>query len=83
MQMRTKKHSKTDMEIYLRDQAKRIFYSLEIPLNSLGVFMGKEGDWIYWYSNNHVFDTGSAETEAEAMKEATKYIKQINLRYDI
>lgn len=73
----------TNMEVYLREQAKKIFYSLDIPINSLGVFMGEEDDWIYWYSNDRVFDTGSAETEAEAMKQATKYIKQINLRYDI
>jgi len=83
MQRRTKKHSKTDMEIYLRDQAKRVFYSRNIPIESMGVFNSNTDEWVYWYKDEKIYDTGFADTESEAMKEATKYIKQINLRYDI
>ena len=73
--MRTKKHSDNDMEIYLRDQAKRLFYGRDIPVDSIGVFESIGGDWLYWYSDGFTYDTGVADTEAEALQIAKKNFK--------
>ena len=83
MQRRTKKHSKTDMEIYLRDQAKRLFYSRDIPSNSIGVFQSHVGEWLYWFCDDWVYDTGFADTEAEALQIAKKNFRPLQKRYDI
>jgi hypothetical protein len=71
------------MEIYLRDKAEMVYKSQNIPVDSLGVFKVNEEEWIYWYKDMRLFDTGSANSEPKAMQEATKYIKQINIRHDI
>lgn len=62
------------MEIYLRDKAEKKFKSLNIPVNSLGVFKVSDEEWIYWFNDGKIYDTGSATTEAEAMQKAKQYI---------
>ena len=62
------------MEIYLRDKAEKKFKSLNIPVNSLGVFKANDNEWIYWFNDGKIYDTGSATTEAEAMQKAKQYI---------
>ena len=83
MQRRTKKHSKTDMEIYLREQAKRLFYGRDIPVDSIGVFQSHIGEWIYWFNDDWTYDTGFADTEAEALQIAKKNFKPYQKRHDI
>jgi hypothetical protein len=58
------------MNVYIGDQAKRIFYSLDIPKNSIGVFESKNGEWIYWFTDGWAYDTGSADSELEAHRMA-------------
>jgi hypothetical protein len=62
------------MEIYLRDKAEMVYKSQNIPVPSLGVFKVNEEEWIYWYSDGKIYDTGSATTESEAMQKAKRYI---------
>ena len=62
------------MEIYGRDKAEIVFKSLNIPVNSLGVFKANDNEWIYWFSDGNIYDTGSATTEAEAKQKAKRYI---------
>lgn len=71
------------LEIYLGDQAKKIFFSRDIPIESMGVFKSSVDEWIYWYRDERVYDTGFADTSAEAMQKAKAYITVIDLRYDI
>ncbi len=71
------------MEIYLRESAKKTFYSRDIPIKSMGVFESNKDEWVYWYKDEKIYDTGFADTEAEAIQKAKRYIKVINLRYDI
>ena len=66
------------MEFYLREQAKRLFYSRDIPINSIGVFQSHVGEWLYWSCDEHVYDTGFADTEAEALQKAKARIKLID-----
>lgn len=56
------------MNIFLGDQAKRLFYNRDVPYGSIGVFLSIGGDWVYWYSDGFTFDTGFADTEAEALQ---------------
>jgi hypothetical protein len=58
------------MNVYIGDQARRIFYSLDIPQNSIGVFESNSGDWIYWFSDGWAYDSGSAENKIEALRKA-------------
>lgn len=44
----------------------------EIPLDSIGVFQSAGGDWLYWYNDGFTYDTGVADTEAEAFHIAKK-----------
>jgi hypothetical protein len=69
------------MEIYGRHKAERVFKSQKIPVNSLGVFKGNDNEWVYWYSDGKIYETGSATTEVEAKQKATKNIKLINIRH--
>ena len=62
------------MEIYGRDKAEIVFKSLNIPVNSLGVFKANDNEWVYWYNDGKIYDTGSATTEAEAKQNAKQYI---------
>ena len=62
------------MEIYGGDNAEIIFKSLNIPINSLGVFKANDNEWVYWFSDGKIYDTGSAITEAEAKQKAKQYI---------
>ncbi len=62
------------MEIYLRDKAEKKFNGLNIPDNSMGVFKANDEEWIYWFKDGKIYDTGSATTEAEAMHKAKRYI---------
>ena len=71
------------MNIYIGDQAKKIFFSRDIPIESMGVFKSNTDEWVYWYRDERVYDTGFADTQAEAMQKSKAYIKIINLRYDI
>jgi len=60
------------MKIYLGHQAKSLFYMREVPVESIGVFESIGGDWLYWYSDGFTYDTGVADTEAEALQTAKK-----------
>ena len=71
------------MNIYLGQQAKKLFFGHEIPMDSMGVFKSNIDEWVYWYRDERVYDTGFADTQAEAMQKSKAYIKIINLRYDI
>ena len=71
------------MTIYLGQQAKSLFYMREVPVESMGVFQSNTDEWVYWYRDERVYDTGFADTQAEAMQKSKAYIKIINLRYDI
>jgi len=66
------------MEIYLRDQAKKIFYSRDIPIESMGVFNSNTDEWVYWYKDEKIYDTGFADTEAEALQKAKARITLID-----
>jgi hypothetical protein len=70
------------MEVYLRDKAEMVFKSQNIPVNSLGVFQANDGEWIYWYSDGRIFDSGSSPSEPKAMQEAKKYIKLIDFVHE-
>ena len=70
------------MEIFLRDKAEMVFKSQNIPVNSLGVFQANDEEWIYWFSDGRIFDTGSSPSKPKAMREATKYIKQIDFSHE-
>lgn len=58
------------MNVYVGDQAKRMFHNLDIPKNSIGVFECKNGEWIYWFTDGWTFDSGSASSELEAHRMA-------------
>ena len=59
-----------DMQIYIGDQARVLFDSETIPNNSIGVFLHKVDGWVYWFSDKWYFDSGSAESELEALRKA-------------
>jgi hypothetical protein len=69
------------MEIYGRDKADRVFKSQKIHVNSLGVFKANDNEWVYWYSDGKIYETGSAITEVDAKQKATENIKLINIRH--
>jgi hypothetical protein len=71
------------MEIYLRDQAKRLFYSRDIPVDSIGVFQSHIGEWIYWFNDDWTYDTGFSDTESEALQIAKKNFRPHKKNYDI
>ena len=58
------------MNVYIGDQAKRMFHNLDIPQNSIGAFESNSGEWVYWFSDGWAYDSGSADTETEALKKA-------------
>lgn len=60
------------MNIYIGQQAKSLFYMREIPVGSIGVFQSAGGDWLYWFNDGFTYDTGVADTEAEAFHTAKK-----------
>ena len=70
------------MEIFLRDKAELVFKSQNIPFNSLGVLQANDEEWIYWYSDGRIFDSGSSPSEPKAMQEAKKYIKLIDFVHE-
>ncbi len=35
------------MNIYLGDQAKRLYYGRDIPIDTIGVFQSHRGEWLY------------------------------------
>jgi hypothetical protein len=70
------------MEIFLRGKAEMVFRSQNIPVNSLGVFQANDEEWIYWYSDGRIFDSGSSPSEPKAMQEAKKYIKLIDFSHE-
>jgi len=63
------------MTVFLGDQAKRLYFTKDMPLGSIGVFLGPAGDYLYWYCEGHTYDTGSAETEQEALETAKRNFK--------
>jgi hypothetical protein len=58
------------MNVYIGDDAKRMFHNMDVPQKSIGVFQSNAGDWVYWFSDGWAYDSGSAETEAEALQKA-------------
>jgi hypothetical protein len=58
------------MNVYIGDQAKKMFYNMDIPKKSVGVFQSKSGDWVYWFTDGWAYDSGSADTELEALRKA-------------
>ena len=66
------------MEIYLGDKAEKKFNGLNIPVNSLGVFKANDDEWVYWFSDGKIYDTGSVTTEAEAIQKAKSHIPLID-----
>ena len=66
------------MNIYLGQQAKSLFYMREVPVNSIGVFQSHVGEWLYWFNDGWTYDTGFADTEAEALQIAKKNFKPYN-----
>ena len=62
----------SEMNIYIGDQAKKLFYMREVPVNSIGVFQSHVGEWLYWFNDGWTYDTGFADTEAEALQIANK-----------
>ena len=63
------------MNIYLGDQAKKLFYMREVPVNSIGVFQSHVGEWLYWFNDGWTYDTGFADSETEALQIAKKNFK--------
>jgi len=63
------------MTIYLGEQAKRLFYMREVPIDSIGVFQSHVGEWLYWYNDGFTYDTGFADSETEALQVAKKNFK--------
>jgi len=55
-----------------------VFKSQKIPVNSFGVFKANDDEWIYWFSDGQIYETGSATTEAEALQKAKRHITLIN-----
>jgi hypothetical protein len=45
----------------------------------MGIFESNKDEWVYWYKDEKIYDTGFADTEAEAIQKAKRYIKIINL----
>jgi hypothetical protein len=64
-----------DMQIYIGDQARVLFDSETIPNNSIGVFLHKVDGWVYWFSDKWYFDSGSAESEIDALRKAKDNLK--------
>lgn len=58
------------MNVYIGDDAKRLFHGMDVPHNSIGVFQSNSGDWVYWFTDGWAYDSGSAETEVEALRKA-------------
>jgi hypothetical protein len=63
------------MNIYLGHQAKSLFYMREIPVDSIGAFQAVGGDWVYWYNDGYVYNTGFADTQIEALRIAKENFK--------
>jgi len=64
-----------DMQVYIGDQARVLFDSETIPNNSIGVFLHKMDGWVYWFSDKWYFDSGSAESEIDALRKAKDNLK--------
>ena len=62
------------MKIFGRDKAEIVFKSKNIPVNSLGVFKANDNEWVYWFSDGKIYETGTAITEIEAKQKAKQYI---------
>ena len=58
------------MNVYIGDDAKRLFHSMVVPQNSIGVFQSNSGEWVYWFTDGWAYDSGSEETEVEALRKA-------------
>lgn len=63
------------MNVYIGDQAKRIFETLDVPQKSIGVFQSSSGEWVYWFTDGWVYDSGSADTELDALRKAKENIR--------
>lgn len=66
------------MIIYKDDIAKRLYYSKEIPLNSIGVFQSHVGEWLFWYTSDYTYNTGFTYSQPEAIKIAKENFKPLN-----
>lgn len=58
------------MNIYFGWHAKSLFDTGDIPSSSVGVFESNDGSWVYWFTDGGAYDSGSAETEEEALRKA-------------
>lgn len=63
------------MQVYIGDQARVLFDSETIPNNSIGVFLHMMDGWVYWFSDKWYFDSGSAESEIDALRKAKDNLK--------
>lgn len=63
------------MNVFLGKQAKSLFYGRDIPVNSIGVFQSIGGEWVYWFTNGFIYDTGVAKSESEALQIAKNNFK--------
>ena len=59
-----------DMQVFIGDQARVLFDTEKVPSNSIGVFFSNMDEWVYWFSDSWYFDSGSAETEIDALRKA-------------
>lgn len=57
------------MHVYTGYQAKQMMESDSMPMNSIGVFQSDEG-WVYWYWDEHTFDTGVCKSSELALRKA-------------
>lgn len=57
------------MNVFTGNQAKTLFESDKIPVNSIGVFKDIN-EWHYWYWDGHKFDTGTKPNETLALRAA-------------
>jgi hypothetical protein len=46
----------------------------KVPMNSIGVFKSEEG-WVYWYWDEHIWDTGVKKSEELALRTAKLNIR--------
>jgi len=63
------------MQVYIGDHAKRLFDTEKVPYNSIGVFFSNMDEWVYWFADSWSFDSGSAESEIDALRKAKDNLK--------
>ncbi len=62
------------MQVFTGSQAKSMMDSDKVPMNSIGVFKSEEG-WVYWYWDEHIWDTGVKKSEELALRTAKLNIR--------